>query len=107
MTGDRTRGERTSARSLVWGALACCLVWASVEVATEIRDRRAIALVDPCERQQSLRGALTALRTICDSPASASVSAHCRSQAEFALRMPECDERCRRTAERFVPQPTR
>lgn len=107
MTLERNSAESHGARSLVWGALACALVWASVETAMEFRDRRTIAAVDPCEREQSLRGALTTLRTICETSAAGAVSAHCREQAEFALRMPECDARCRATAQRFLPQPTR
>lgn len=106
--GPRPGGGPGLRRILGWmglglglGALAAYLVWEQGAV-----DRALRALPAEERHAQFLRTA-EELRTVCADPPQP-LRSHCREQAEFLVRFPECDAECRRLVERFFPpQPVR
>jgi hypothetical protein len=50
---------------------------------------------------------LQTLRDSCGQTSQSALFDHCRAQAEFIVRFPECDAECRALAAPFIPRPSR
>jgi len=101
-------GSRRLRRAVAWIALALGVVSAAGYLVWRqgAEDRAIRSLATEERRAQFLRTA-EELRTVCADPPEA-LRAHCRQQAEFLSRFPECDAACRLLVERFFPvQPAR
>jgi hypothetical protein len=60
----------------------------------------------PVEQRHGLyQRTMENLKTICDPAPGRSMRDFCRSQAAFALKFPECDDDCHRTARRHLSLP--
>jgi uncharacterized protein HemX len=101
-------GSRRLGRALAWIALALAVVGAAgYLVWQQGAEDRAIRSLPAEERRAQFLRTAEELRTICADPPEA-LRAHCRQQAEFLSRFPECDAACRLLVERFFPvQPAR
>lgn len=103
---DRDRGRLR--RPLGWIALALAATAAvGYGLWKEGAEDRAIRSLPAAERRAQFLRTAEELRTVCAHPPDALVE-HCRRQAEFLSRFPECDAACQRLVERFFPpQPAR
>lgn len=59
------------------------------------------------DRAALYRRTLETLRTTCKQARSDALLDHCRAQADFARRFPECDDACREITSAFTTIPTR
>lgn len=59
------------------------------------------------ERRALYDRTLETLRTSCMHSRGPTLTKHCRDQATFIQRFPECQQECRELAERFEPKPSR
>jgi cytochrome b pre-mRNA-processing protein 3 len=106
---QKKRGLSPGARhALAWliGVLALGLALAIAWYADLGLDRELSSLPVP-ERKALYERTRQTLLTVCSQPHGAELEDHCREQAHFILRFPECDRACRELAERFAPNPTR
>ena len=103
---DRGRGRLR--RLLGWVALAIAAAGVlGYELWKEGAEDRAIRSLPAQERRAQFARTAEELRTVCAHPPEA-LRVHCRRQAEFLSRFPECDAACQQLVERFFPpQPAR
>lgn len=66
---------------------------------------REIRALPTAQRQGLYHRTMENLKTICDPAPGRSVREFCRAQAALALKFPECDDECRRTARRHLSLP--
>jgi hypothetical protein len=101
-------GSRRLRRALAWIALALGVAGvASYLVWQQGAEDRAIRSLPAEERRAQFLRTAEELRTVCADPPAA-LRPHCRQQAEFLSRFPECDTACLQLVERFFPpQPAR
>lgn len=95
-------------RLLGWAALALAAAGAAgYGLWKEGAEDRAIRSLPAEERRAQFLRTAEELRTVCADPPEA-LRAHCRQQAEFLSRFPECDAACLQLVGRlFPPQPAR
>jgi cytochrome b pre-mRNA-processing protein 3 len=107
---DRSMNVATSraGRALLWvgGVLAVLLALAVAHFLQTRLDRELSDLPDS-ERRVLYHRTLETLRTTCRQPPGPQMAEHCRQEAEFVLRFPECDSECRELATRFIRRPSR
>jgi hypothetical protein len=96
------RWERGLVAALVATGVACGIlayVWSAGEVTRALRHL-------PVEQRAGLyQRTMENLTTICDPAPGRSMRDFCRTEAEFALRFPECDDVCRAIARRQMSLP--
>ncbi len=93
-----------------WTAVALALailLLVALHLWNEAAPSRAIARMDPAARRAEFTRLSEELRSVC-SPPDAALADHCRHQALFLARFPECDAECERLVRRALPvEPTR
>jgi hypothetical protein len=70
-------------------------------------EERAIRGLPEAERVELYRRTQEDLRTLCEPVRAARLDDHCRSQASFIVKFPECDDTCRKLATRQLESATR
>jgi hypothetical protein len=68
-------------------------------------ERHEIRALPVEQRHRLYERTMENLKTICDPAPGRSMREFCRSQAELALKFPECHDECRRTARRHLSLP--
>jgi len=68
-------------------------------------EKREIQDLPVPQRQALYQRTLENLKTVCDPAPGRSVREFCRGQASLALKFPDCDDDCRRTARRHLSLP--
>ncbi len=69
---------------------------------SETAPTRAIARMDPVARRAEFTRISDELRSVC-SPPDPALAEHCRHQARYLVRFPECDAACESLARRAMP----
>ncbi len=95
--GVRHAGTRAVIAVVLGVALAAGWVWWS-----ETAPTRAIARMEPAARRAEYTRISEELRALC-SPPDPALADHCRHQARFLVRFPECDAACESLARRAMP----
>jgi hypothetical protein len=102
MEGVRNPGVRVAVALALGIAAAVGWFWWS-----ETAPTRAIARMEPAARRAEFTRISEELRSLC-SPPEPALTDHCRHQARFLVRFPECDAACEALARRAMPiEPTR
>lgn len=101
-TSSRTR------RALAWlGVVLAAATTGLLAIHLNGRMGRELGDLPGPERRALYQRTMETLRTTCMHASGAQLTEHCREQANFVERFPECDRECRELAQRFHPQPTR
>lgn len=95
--GARRRGMQAAVALVLGIVLALAWFWWS-----ETAPTRAIARMDPVARRAEFTRISDELRSVC-SPPDPALADHCRHQARFLVRFPECDAACESLARRAMP----
>jgi cytochrome b pre-mRNA-processing protein 3 len=95
--GVRHAGRRAAIALVLGVAAAIGWVWWS-----ETAPTRAIARMEPAARRAEYMRISEELRALC-SPPDPALAEHCRHQARFLVRFPECDAACESLARRAMP----
>jgi cytochrome b pre-mRNA-processing protein 3 len=109
--GTRRRQRWSGASLQLWfsavvvvgmlSALALIWIW------NQGHEDRAIEALPDGERRALYSRTLEDLRAVCKTARSSDLDLHCEAQARFILKFPDCDESCRKLADRQLPHPTR
>lgn len=81
------------------------IAWLSVRA--QARFEQDLDGMPATERRALYERTRETLRTACAQATGATLAEHCRLQAAFIERFPECDRECRDLARRHTPRPTR
>ena len=76
-------------------------VWLFAIAWRENRLHGAVSALPPAAQQQAYRRAYDELATTCT--AQPELEAHCREEAEFIRRLPQCTDDCRTLTRRYFP----
>jgi hypothetical protein len=79
------------------------------QLVTAHQDAASVRELPSADRQLLFRHAVDEVRTVCPRPTAATgaLREHCTEQAQFVLKLPECDEQCRRSAVSVLPHARR
>jgi hypothetical protein len=87
--------------ALLWGILALLLVlilWLRALTA----EQRAISNMEPQARAKLFRETWQGFQTLCQQQMDTALVSHCRQQARFLEKFPECDKSCRQVLDPFA-----
>ncbi len=105
------RPGRSSASGRFWLAASMVLIVVAgallLWIWSQQSEKRAIQALPVAERQSLYRRTLEDLQSVCASRHASDLDRHCERQARFILQFPECDDGCRRLAQRQLRMPTR
>ena len=95
------RGGDSRALRIVVLTLVVLGLWISITAWREHRLDVAVAAMPGAAQERAFRRAYDDLSTTCSTQPQ--LAEHCRTQAEFILRFPQCTSACETLARRFLP----
>lgn len=110
-TSDETqphRGDPARRRFLLWMGLAVLLFTiAGLLVHRSTRPAAFLSTLSEPERKALYERSLRNLNDVCSSKSRGGIDAFCREQAELIVKLPDCDDECRKLASPHLKRPSR